>query len=109
MVCGWHCVDPRFTASGMSLDGISLAAALPAVRVASDKEKVRMLVLSRKQGESIRIGDDILLTVVQIRRNQVRIGIEAPGEVPVFREEILVRDEDWQEANQPTVKEPAAV
>ncbi len=48
-----------------------------------------MLVLSRKLGEKIVIGDNIVLTVVKIDRNQVRLGIEAPGDVPVFREEIL--------------------
>ena len=47
-----------------------------------------MLVLSRKIGEKILIGDDIVLTVVKIDRNQIRLGIEAPLEVPVYREEI---------------------
>jgi len=48
-----------------------------------------MLVLSRKLGEKIIIGNDIVVTVVKIDRNQVRIGIEAPHDVPVYREEIL--------------------
>jgi carbon storage regulator len=47
-----------------------------------------MLVLSRKLGEKIVIGDNIVVTVVKIDRNQIRIGIEAPHEVPVYREEI---------------------
>ena len=47
-----------------------------------------MLVLSRKLGEKIVIGDNIVVTVVKIDRNQIRIGIEAPQEVPVYREEI---------------------
>lgn len=47
-----------------------------------------MLVLSRKLGEKIVIGDNIVVTVVKIDRNQIRIGIEAPGDVPVYREEI---------------------
>ncbi len=47
-----------------------------------------MLVLSRKLGEKIVIGDNIVITVVKIDRNQIRIGIEAPQEVPVYREEI---------------------
>jgi carbon storage regulator len=48
-----------------------------------------MLVLSRKLGEKIIIGNNIVVTVVKIDRNQIRIGIEAPHDVPVFREEIL--------------------
>jgi carbon storage regulator len=47
-----------------------------------------MLVLSRKLGEKIVIGDNIVITVVKIDRNQIRIGIEAPQDVPVYREEI---------------------
>jgi carbon storage regulator len=48
-----------------------------------------MLVLSRKLNEKIVIDGGIVITVVKIDRNQVRIGIQAPGHVPVFREEIL--------------------
>lgn len=47
-----------------------------------------MLVLSRKLGEKIMIGNDIVLTIVKIDRNQIRLGIEAPGDVPIYREEI---------------------
>ncbi len=47
-----------------------------------------MLTLTRKVGESIMIGDDIEIVVKEIRRNQVRIGIIAPREVPIYREEI---------------------
>jgi carbon storage regulator len=48
-----------------------------------------MLVLCRKQNERIMIGDDIVVTIAKIDRNQVRIGIEAPRNVRVFREELL--------------------
>ncbi len=48
-----------------------------------------MLVLSRKLGEKIVIGDNIVITVVKIDRNQIRVGIEAPQDIPVYREEIL--------------------
>ncbi len=48
-----------------------------------------MLVLSRKINEKIMIGNDVVITIVKIDRNQVRIGIEAPGHIPVYREEIL--------------------
>ncbi len=47
-----------------------------------------MLVLSRKLGEKIVINGNIIVTVVKIDRNQVRIGVEAPKDVPVYREEI---------------------
>ena len=48
-----------------------------------------MLVLSRKLNEKIVIDGEIVVTIVKIDRNQVRIGIEAPGHIPVYREEIL--------------------
>ncbi len=47
-----------------------------------------MLVLSRKLGEKIVIGDNVVITIVKIDRNQIRIGIDAPQDVPVYREEI---------------------
>jgi carbon storage regulator len=47
-----------------------------------------MLVLSRKLGERIVIGDRIVVTVVRLENGQVRLGIEAPREIAVFREEI---------------------
>jgi carbon storage regulator len=60
------------------------------MRVPSFKinREMTMLVLSRKLGEKIVIGDNIVVTVVKIDRNQIRIGIEAPSEILVYREEI---------------------
>jgi len=48
-----------------------------------------MLILSRKINQSIVIGDDITLTVVEVSPGKVRIGIDAPQDVPVFRKELL--------------------
>jgi len=48
-----------------------------------------MLVLSRKKNESVVIDDRIVLTVIEIRGDKVRLGIEAPREVPVHRKEIF--------------------
>jgi carbon storage regulator len=50
-----------------------------------------MLVLSRKVGEKILIGDHICVTVVRVAEGIVRIGVEAPQEMPIFREEIKNR------------------
>ena len=47
-----------------------------------------MLILSRKRSESIRIGDDVIITVVEVRGDRVRLGIGAPREIPVHREEV---------------------
>ncbi|MBT2693680.1 carbon storage regulator CsrA [Bacillus sp. ISL-55] len=48
-----------------------------------------MLVLTRKNGESIKIGDDIEITIVSAKNDQVKIGIKAPKNIEVFRSEIL--------------------
>jgi carbon storage regulator len=52
-------------------------------------EAFRMLVLSRKIGEKIRIGDDITITVVDIGRSRMKLGIEAPAGHRILREELL--------------------
>ncbi len=48
-----------------------------------------MLVLSRKLGQRFQVGPDVRITIVKIDRNSVRIGIEAPGDVTIQREEIV--------------------
>jgi carbon storage regulator len=48
-----------------------------------------MLILSRKTNEKIMIGDEISLTIIEIRGDQVKIGIEAPKSVKVFRQEVF--------------------
>jgi carbon storage regulator len=59
-----------------------------------------MLVLSRKKNESIIINDDITIVVVEIRGDKVRLGVEAPKEVPVHRNEVYeaIRRNQGQEA-----------
>ena len=47
-----------------------------------------MLILSRKTNQKIRVGDSIEITVIEVRGDQVKIGVEAPRSVKVFREEI---------------------
>ena len=60
-----------------------------------------MLVLSRKRDERIVIGDNIVITVVEVRGDKVRLGIEAPSEVPVHRQEVLEAMKRSTEATQP--------
>ncbi|MBI3896831.1 MAG: carbon storage regulator CsrA [Gammaproteobacteria bacterium] len=50
-----------------------------------------MLILTRRIGESVNIGDNIQLTILGVNGNQVRIGVNAPKDVPVHREEIYER------------------
>lgn len=53
-----------------------------------------MLVLSRRLGQRFQIGEDVRITIVKVDRNSVRIGIEAPSDVMVRREEIFEDEED---------------
>ena len=50
-----------------------------------------MLILTRRIGESLQIGDNVKVTVLSVRGNQIQLGIEAPPEVAVHREEIYER------------------
>ena len=64
-----------------------------------------MLVLSRKKGESIMIGDEIELVVVEVKGDQVRIGVKAPKDVGIFRREVFEAiSEANMESSQVTVK-----
>jgi|DewCreStandDraft_4_1066084.scaffolds.fasta_scaffold62692_3 carbon storage regulator len=68
-----------------------------------------MLVLSRKKNESIVIDNRIVITVVEIRGDKVRLGITAPKEVPVFRQEILSAIQTSQASQAPVNNPPVVV
>lgn len=67
-----------------------------------------MLVLTRKQNEKIRIGDQITITVLRMKGKAVRLGIEAPPEVSVLRGELAFEIEENAAAVDAAVEEPAA-
>tara|TARA_B100001996_G_scaffold298022_1_gene238417 strand:- start:253 stop:462 length:210 start_codon:yes stop_codon:yes gene_type:complete len=58
-----------------------------------------MLILTRRVGESLRIGDDVSVTVLGIKGSQVRLGVNAPKSVPVHREEVYDRINDENSKN----------
>ena len=64
-----------------------------------------MLALSRKKGEALIINNDIEITILEIKGEQVKIGISAPKEVPVYRKEVYIQ---IQEANK-AASDPAGV
>ena len=71
----------------------------------------QMLVLSRKRNEQIVIAENIVITVVDIRRDKVRLGIEAPKSVPVHRKEVYeaIQREKQREPNQASDRDRADV
>jgi carbon storage regulator len=65
----------------------------------NEKGDDKVLILTRRIGETLNIGDDIQVTVLGIKGNQIRLGINAPKDVPVHREEIYerIRHDDIEE------------
>lgn len=60
-----------------------------------------MLVLTRKSDESIKLGDDITVTIVEIKGNAVRLGIEAPDGLRIYRKELYekIKEENFRSSN----------
>lgn len=67
-----------------------------------------MLILTRKEGESLRLGDDITITVVSVKGGHVRIGVTAPRELAVHREEIYQKISDASHSSDTVGEEPEA-
>ena len=65
-----------------------------------------MLVLSRKKNESVVINEDVVVTVIEIRGDKVRLGIQAPRSVPVHRREVFDAIQE-QQKNQPLSQDEA--
>lgn len=63
-----------------------------------------MLALSRKKGESLMINNNIEITVLEVKGDQVKIGISAPKEIPVYRKEVYMQ---IQEVNKAAMTEPS--
>ena len=69
-----------------------------------------MLVLSRKLGEKIYIGENICITVVDIDRGKIRLGIEAPRDIPIYRQELLpLNQQHQQQQQQPKPDQPVTL
>jgi carbon storage regulator len=68
-----------------------------------------MLILTRRVGETVMIGDEVTITVLGVKGNQVRVGINAPKTVAVHREEIYERIKREQHPSEDVVDTPKAV
>src|ERR1700682_947378 len=80
---GWLSPGP-VTMLGKPVSGVT------PVDLSANRKVHRMLVLTRKSNQSIMIGDDVEVSVLSVMGEKVRIGIQAPQEIPVFRKEIYL-------------------
>ena len=64
-----------------------------------------MLILTRRVGETLMVGDEVTVTVLGVKGNQVRIGVNAPRDVAVHREEIYQRIQDQKSSESETLNE----
>jgi carbon storage regulator len=71
----------------------------PSISICEPKSGLGMLVLTRHVSDRIRIGDDIEILVVAVRENKVRLGVKAPLDVPVHREEVYQAIQKRKAAN----------
>lgn len=65
-----------------------------------------MLILTRKPGQSLYIGDDVKITIVEIKGNQIRLGIDAPTQYRIYREEIYLQIQEENQRAAETVEMP---
>ena len=71
-------------------------------------EAIGMLILTRRVGETVMIGEEVTVTVLGVKGNQVRLGVNAPKDVPVHREEIFERIKRGEDGGDPRLVEPDA-
>ncbi len=62
-----------------------------------------MLILTRRIGETVKIGDDISVTILGVKGNQIRVGISAPKDVAVHREEVYLKLKSEKKARKPKI------
>lgn len=93
---------PAFAATRYRVDisdFIVAARVLDSVAKLQQKRDVDMLILTRRVGETLMIGDDVTVTVLGVKGNQIRIGVNAPKDVAVHREEIYLRIQAEEDAD----------